>query len=220
MEHPVTTVGSALRRRLDRIRSDQEAGFSLMETLVGMTIMTIFMAIFSSAVISMFNATNKTTAINDTSSQLNIAFARLDKQVRYASAISTEGQSGGSWFVEFLTTNTGTSVCSQLKLDPTTQILQERTWTVPATGTATASGWAQLADHVSNGGQAANSADRPFQYIAPHSATKFQQLTVRLFSTEASNATTTQSLTSVTFTALNTTRATLTTGVCTQVVRS
>ncbi|HET6209323.1 MAG TPA: prepilin-type N-terminal cleavage/methylation domain-containing protein, partial [Jatrophihabitans sp.] len=128
MDDPVI---AAARRRLDRVRASRDAGFSLSETLVGMTIMTVFMAIFSSAMISMFTATNKTTTINDTATQLNVAFARLDKQVRYASAISTEGQSGGSWYVEFLTTNTGSPFCSQLKLDPTSQVLQERTWTVP-----------------------------------------------------------------------------------------
>ena len=139
-----------------------------METIVGMAIMAIFMSLFTSALLSMFNAANKASTVNETASQLNIAFGRLDKQVRYAAAISPEGQSGGAWYVEFLTTNTGTSVCSQLKLDPTTQLLQERTWTVPAAGAAVASGWSQLANNVTNGGQSATSPDRPFQFIATH----------------------------------------------------
>ena len=112
-------------------------GFSLMETMVGMGIMSIFMAIFTGAVIGMFTAANKVSTINQSASQLNLAFSRLDKQVRYAAAISPEGQSGGNWYVEFLTTNTGTSVCSQLKVDPTTVSCCERTWTVPAAGAAT-----------------------------------------------------------------------------------
>ncbi|MGI8665516.1 MAG: PulJ/GspJ family protein [Jatrophihabitans sp.] len=218
MEHPV--IGIRLRRRLDRVRQDEQAGFSLVETIMGMAIMAIFMGIFTGALLNMFGAANKVSTINETASQLNIAFGRLDKQVRYASAISPEGQNGGSWYVEFLTTNTGVSVCTQLKLNPGTQLLQERSWTVPASGAATPSSWSQLGNNISNGSQGPTSTDRPFQFTSAHGAVKFEQLTIRLFANERSNNSTSTSLSSVTFTALNTTTVTSTTGVCTGVSRS
>jgi prepilin-type N-terminal cleavage/methylation domain-containing protein len=225
MEHPVMGPGELLRRRRERLigvadPAGSDAGFSLMETIVGMAIMAIFMSLFTSALLSMFNAANKASTVNQTASQLNIAFGRLDKQVRYAAAISPEGQSGGAWYVEFLTTNTGTDICSQLKLDPTTQLLQERTWTVPSAGAAVASGWSQLANNVTNGGQSSTSPDRPFQFIATSGAARFEQLTIRLFAEQRSNNSTTSSVSSVTFTALNSTTVTPTTGICTQVSRS
>jgi prepilin-type N-terminal cleavage/methylation domain-containing protein len=221
----VTGLGGLLRRRYDRIRNGQvqpcsDEGFSLIETIMGMAIMAVFMSLFTGATLTMFSAANKVTTVNETAGQLNIAFGRLDKQVRYAAAISPEGQSGGSWYVEFLTTNTGTSVCSQLKLDPSTQLLQERTWTVPASGAAVPSGWSQLANNITNGGQSSTSPDRPFQFIATHGAAKYEQLTIRLFAEKRSNNTITSSVTSVTFTALNSTTVTSTTGICTGVSRS
>ena len=223
MDRPVIGPAELLRRRHSRILGDQacaESGFSMIETIMGMALMTIFMSLFTGAMLNMFGAANKVSTVNETASQLNIAFGRLDKQVRYAAAISPEGQSGGNWYVEYLTTNTGSNVCSQLKLNPTTQLLQERTWTVPAAGAAVPSGWSQLANDITNGSQSATSTDRPFQFIAVHGAAKYEQLTIRLFAEKRSNNGITSSVSSVTFTALNSTTVTSTTGICTEVSRS
>lgn len=211
---------AALSRRGEVERERTDDGFSLMETIVGMAIMSVFLSIFTGAMLGMFNAANKVTSTNNTASQLNIAFNRLDKQVRYAAAISPEGLSGGSWYVEFLTTNTGVSVCTQLKLNPTTSLLQERSWTVPSTGSATPTGWSQLANNITNGSESATSTDRPFQFASAHDAVKFEQLTIRLFAQQRSNNSTTSSVSSITFTALNSSPTTPTTGICTGVSRS
>jgi len=211
---------AAAGRRLRSLRHGGDAGFSLMEVIVGMSLMSIFMAVFTGATITMFSSANKVSTVNDTSSQLNNAFIRLDRQVRYASAISREGLSGGNWYVEFRTTNTGATVCSQLKLNPTTQVLQERSWSVTGPTASNLSGWNALASHVSNGAQSATSPDRPFQYVAPTAAAKYQQLAVRLFAQQASSNSPTTALTSASFTLLNSSTVTSTIGVCTEVSRS
>ena len=91
----------ALRRRYDRVLSEPDQGTSLIELIVGMLIMTMFMAMFTSAVILMNRAENKADAVTQTSTQLNQAFLTLDKTVRYAAAISDPGVGtpSGDWYV-------------------------------------------------------------------------------------------------------------------------
>ena len=126
----------ALRRRYDRVLSEQDRGTSLIELIVGMLIMTMFMAMFTSAVILMNRAENKADAVTQTSTQLNQAFLTLDKTVRYAAAISDPGTGtpSGDWYVELRTTNTGSEVCTQYRVDVATQQLQQRTWNVSVDG--------------------------------------------------------------------------------------
>jgi hypothetical protein len=115
-----------------------------------MTLMAIFMSMFSASVVMMYDSTSKTEAIADTASQLSIAFNRLDTSVRYASAITQPGVgSDGNSYVEWRTTYTGTAVCTQLRLASSVGQLQQRTWTPSASGTYTAlSAWQPLASSV------------------------------------------------------------------------
>ena len=185
-----------------RVLSEPDQGTSLIELIVGMLIMTMFMAMFTSAVILMNRAENKADAVTQTSTQLNQAFLTLDKTVRYAAAISDPGVGtpSGDWYVELRTTNTGSEVCTQYRVHVATQQLQQRTWNVSVDGDpSNLTSWAGLASGISNG------AVQPFVPVDANDNVGFQQLTVSLVSLPGSASTSSKTKTSFTFTALNST---------------
>lgn len=137
-------------RALVRSAWRRDSGVTLMELLVGMTIMAIFMSMFTTSVVMMYDSTSKTEAIADTASQLSIAFNRLDTSVRYAAAVTQPGVgSDGNGYVEWLSNYSGTAVCTQLRLASGPGQLQQRTWNPAISGMYTAlSAWQPLASNV------------------------------------------------------------------------
>lgn len=122
-----------------RLDVGNDDGTSLIELVVGMMLMTIFLAMFTGAVAAMNRAENKTEAVSLTTSQLNQAFLALDKTVRYAAVIDKPGtvSPSGDWYVELRATYAGNESCTQLRLhqkdpvDLTSWQLQTRTWPIP-----------------------------------------------------------------------------------------
>ncbi|MCU1656829.1 MAG: hypothetical protein JWO57_1485 [Pseudonocardiales bacterium] len=190
-----------------RVRMSGDDGTSLMELIIGMALMTVFMAMFTGAVVLMTSSANKVQAVTTTSQQINQAFLRLDRLVRYASAISTPAKAGASsdWYVELSTPNpSNVSTCSQLRVDR--QQLQLRTWTVSNdtnAATSTASPWQPLASSITNGAAAAGTSTTPF-FLPTSPSNLHQQLQLMLTSSVTSPASGSSS-SRVTFTALNST---------------
>ena len=185
-----------LRRWRERLH-DNESGMSLLEVTVTMSIMAVFMVIFTAGMSALFNSVGKDESLNDAQGQLNLAFLRLEKEVRYASAVSQPDRVGGDWYVEFLTTNSGTPRCTELRLTAAGK-LERRSWTQ---GAAVNSGesWAPLASGLS--------ADTPFTMLPADPTSNFQRLRLWVQATSGNpggtgSGTTTE--TDVTFTALNT----------------
>jgi len=176
-----------------------DAGVTLLELVVSMTIMSIFGAMFVSAIAQMYQVANRTNAAASALSQINIAFQRLDGQFRYASGISTPGPATGTdKYVEYLTTNTGTAVCGELRLRSTTSQLQSRQWTQGGTP----GGWTTLASNVSS--------STPFTVVTPATGSAYQTVTVSLASTVSGRTRTFRT----TFAALNTSPAVDTSAYC------
>ena len=207
-------------------RIGQDAGTTLVELMVGMTLMIIFMGMFTGAVVMMNSAMNKSQAVNMTASQLNVAFLSLDKSVRYAAAISTPGQGTpgtGDWYVELRVTSTGAEVCNQVRVDIGSQQLQSRTWTVVNAVSSTPTGWLPISSGISNGAAAVGASTQPFFLVpAPPDPsavlqnTRFQQLRVNLIAPAGSGSALTNSTSSFTFTALNSVIPAPTTPICQQ----
>lgn len=184
----------------------RDDGTSLVELIVGMTLMAIFMGMFTGAVVMMNSAMNKTQSINSTTSQLNLAFQNLDRTVRYASTISTPGiGTSGNWYVELRTTETGTEVCTQLRVDIASQQLQLRSWNVANAVASSLTAWAPISSGISNGTAVSGASTQPFYLKAPLPNTLFQQLVVTLIAPSGSGASLTNSTSSFTLTALNST---------------
>lgn len=200
--------------RARRLASDDE-GTTLLELMVGMTVMSIFMAIFTSAVVSMFSSANKIEAVDNSSAQLATAFDRLDTQVRYAAVIlqpvqlpDTVDPTTLDWSVAFLTDGETSTTCTQLVIRKVTtnslQQLAEHTWTVVVNsdGSSSASdNWTQLAIGVTLLDQ--NGAPvTPFLVSTPTGATA-QQLELRLVALDGAGQSQSKSFSQITFSALN-----------------
>lgn len=185
----------ALGRRLPKAAREQ--GTSMMEMVVGMGLMAVFLAIFTTSMFSVYRISNHTESLTVTSGQLNTAFLKLDKLVRYASAVSTPSSTAnaaGNYYVEVQSTSSGATVCTQLRLNTGTGILAQRNWQVPSAGTATGlTSFAPLASGITANGQ-------PFVLVA-NGSVDYEQLTFNLRATFGSAGTGSDS--TVTFTALN-----------------
>lgn len=195
---------SITRARRQQLRRDE--GTSLVELMVAMTLMTVFLAMFTGAIIMMNSAMNKSQAVNLGASQLNGAFADLDKMVRYAASISTPkigAAPSNNWYVELRVTTTGGEVCNQLRVDKVSSQLQLRTWSVVNAVASAPGPWVPIASGISNGGAAAGPTTQPFYLIPPVGSALFQQLTINLVSPAGAGSTLTNSASSFTFTALN-----------------
>lgn len=198
------------RRETPRHRGDTgEAGTTLAEVVVGMSIMSVFLAVFTGAIVTLTQTQNHTQALVSSANDVNTAFQRLDSTVRYAAGITAPGTTGatGSWYVEFLTTATGPSVCTQLRVTTGANgQLQSRTWTPTGSGVPTATAWRPLASHVTNGGAVApaGTAAVPVPFVVPAasaSGVRYQQLVVQVAASTGNPAV--ESDSAMTFTALN-----------------
>jgi hypothetical protein len=174
-----------------------------------MAVMAVFMTIFTGAVVSMARTTTKVEAVTSSTAQVNNAFLRLDKLVRYAEAITTVGPAtggSGSSYVELASLDSASSqeTCTQLRVDVGTQKLQLRTWTVTGPTTYSAlTGWATLASNIVP--QDATGAVYPPFAVPPSlvAATVYQRLTITLVAGTSGPSSTSRTRTSFTFTALN-----------------
>lgn len=215
---------TGLVRRLRRRLGSGDAGTSLMEMVVGMAVLTVFMGIFTGAVVGMTQTINKVEAVTTSSSQTNIAFLTLDKLVRYSTAIATPlTGAGGDWYVELDTVDgiTSAETCTQLRVDVPLRQLQQRTWTATGLTTYTnLAGWKMIANNITNGAAATGDVDQPFSTPPPlgGASTGYQRLQITLVAGTDGPSSPTTSRARTTFTALNSvTSATTNAAKCQQV---
>ncbi len=192
-----------------RRRPAGDEGSTLLEVVIGMSIMSIFLGMFTGAIVVLTNTQSRAEALTTSSGQVNTAFQRLDSSIRYAAAISAPGSTGpsGGWYVEFRTTATGTAVCTQLRVDTALQQLQSRTWRPDPPATAPTR-WVPLASSITNGNATTTGSTDvpvPFVLVPDPEGVGFEQLTVRLVATTGNPAVTSRS--AMTFTALNSSAA-------------
>lgn len=196
----------------------RDEGTSLVELMVGMALMSIFLGMFTGAVVMMNSAMNKSQAVNLTASQLNVAFLSLDGTVRYAEYISSPKKStaSGNWYVELRTTKAGAEVCTQLRVDIDSQQLQRRSWDVVNSIAGKPSAWIPISSGISNETAANGASIQPFSLVPVRANAVFQQLTVTVVSPSGSGSSLTNSSSSFTFTALNSVVPASTAPICQQ----
>lgn len=199
-------IRQPFRRRYDRLRSTGDAGLSLAELLVAMTITATIMAGFTTAVVQMFRATTDTETLASAQSAVNLRFLRLDKEVRYAAGISipTTPDGNGSTVVEYLRTDEARPTCTQLWLDGVADVLRSRSW-VQVQDTPEIGPWSVLLSNVSSA--------QAFTFIPAVPPSYSQRLRLQLTVTAQGRASRARTL-DVTFTALNTSLATSSGTVC------
>ena len=193
-----------IQRVLTRLRRDD--GVTLAELAVTTSIMSAVMAVFTTGVVQLFQAGNNSQQVATTESQLNTAFLRLDRNLRYAAGIGpVHPIEGPNQFVEYVNTDTanGEPECAQLELNAAKKVLRRQVW--PQTTKPTGK-WAVLASDID--------ASSSFKLLKPLSDTGFQRLEITLVVGGIPGRGSAKSETVFTFTALNSTRATETAKVC------
>jgi type II secretory pathway component PulJ len=190
-------------RLRERLRED--AGTTLMELTVGLSIMAVFMAIFTTGIVTIYGSVNRTEAASVTQSQVNTAFLRLDKEIRYARAISAQGVVGTDPYVEYLLAEADSTVVDCIELRVDSEQLQRRTW--PQSSSAvTSTGWQTLIDNVTSAA---------FTRQVPGATYSFQRLEIQLSVTVGLGDRAQTRSSDLTFTALNTTTSTTSDATCT-----
>jgi type II secretory pathway pseudopilin PulG len=186
-----------------------DRGATMVEMVVGMAIMVIFMAIFTTTMMLMSHSESKARSVADTANQVNLAFLWFDKNVRYASSISSPGtgSASGDWYVEWRNTGTGTTVCTQARLDTATGQLQRRSWQPSGTGYTKLTAWRQVANGFVASGQPFSSPS------TPTGSQMYQQLQVTLTAKGGAGNSPSSATSSFTLTAVNSSFP-VPTGVC------
>lgn len=138
--------------RLRHSRRDDD-GTTLVELLVSMTIFSIIMGIITFSITSMLQSETRNSGQVGTLEAAQRVIQRLDRQVRYANAVTTPGTgTDGNFYVEYITGNTGQQqTCTQWRYVTSGGALQFRTWQPPlsGSGTVTPTAWATAATSVS-----------------------------------------------------------------------
>ncbi|GGK39693.1 hypothetical protein GCM10010124_35420 [Pilimelia terevasa] len=101
-----------------------DAGVTLVETVVAMSLLAVVLAIVTSAVVTAQRAYRQTAAVAESESQVATVFLRLDTSLRYAAAMQPETVEGGPGLRYLVTA--GTARCHQLWLDG--DRLRTRSW--------------------------------------------------------------------------------------------
>lgn len=196
-----------------------DAGVTLIEVLVSMSVLAIVISMFTGGVVTMYRSVTLQESVTTARSHANIAFQRLDSDIRYAAGISVPGLTaapGNIPYVEYETTTRSGPRCTQLRLFGGN--LQLRTW--PARTTATpAADWRQLAGSVTTA-TAAIPGPPPFGQAGPFALWNaddtrgYQRLRVSLAVTAGKDANRVDNQSAVTFTALNTSVDTNSAAIC------
>jgi prepilin-type N-terminal cleavage/methylation domain-containing protein len=112
-----------VRRRRD------DAGFSLMEVMVGAGIMSVVMAVATGGFMTMYRATNLAEAGALAQTQLSASFGKLDREVRYAYRVNDPSTSGADFAVTYVIPDANNNmVCVQLTLPPEGGTLMRTQW--------------------------------------------------------------------------------------------
>ena len=201
-----------------------ERGATLVELVVGMLVLGVFLTICGSGVLSLTRSTRLHTRTVNAQFSTRQAFFLLDKQIRYADAVTTPATISGEQWIEWRVPADGQSRCYQWRASGTSAQLQFRTWIVPASGGVAVPGWTTVVTGLSIGsqpvfttGSAALSA-APFGLpAATSSSLPYARVGVALTVPPSSTGTAGSTVSTV-FTALNAVSSG--SGVCTEVPRS
>jgi hypothetical protein len=155
-------------------RSAASAGYTMVELVVTMSIFMVVVALMMAAVTTLSSTLRKTTNLADATTSSRNTFNRLDRQLRYATAINRPTQVGNDWYIEFSALNDGgVDLCHQWRLVSATDKLQQRAWTA---GTTTTPTWSTVTTGVTND----PTTLPPFTFVKATTASTYQGVSVTL----------------------------------------
>jgi prepilin-type N-terminal cleavage/methylation domain-containing protein len=129
------------RKRGESAGDDQ--GFSLVELIVTMGIMSVVMAVASTALLQIYSGAKQIEQTSVAADQLDTSLARLERELRYATHVSgvALGTAGNKWYLEFGIPAEDTSSpkrCRQLQFDLVHKSLRLVSWDLPGTNAGVA----------------------------------------------------------------------------------
>jgi prepilin-type N-terminal cleavage/methylation domain-containing protein len=198
-------------RGFGRRSAPGDAGVTLVELVVAMTLMSVFGSMFTVAIVQIYRTTSQAEAIADAQTQVTRAFTRIDREIRYATAVSDPATPGQYAYVEFLITNSGTPHCVQLRVERDTRttdeyLLRRRGWpqggTIPAWSSVSVLMTGITVPNPLTAEPFDPAGATPFPPPEADAAIEFQRLRVRLASKAGGSRSQTKD-TDITFTALN-----------------
>ncbi len=174
-------------------RPGGDDGITLIEVMVSTSLIAVVGSLFAGGIVQAYRLGAKNESMTAVQAELHNVFSRMEKQVRYASSISEPGDAHGNHYVEFVTSSTGTVVCTQYRVAASTATLQSRTWRQGEPPGA----WSTLASNVTS----PTAFERT---VAAPNGPQHQRLTVQLSLMAGKGSTATSKRSAVTYTALNT----------------
>jgi prepilin-type N-terminal cleavage/methylation domain-containing protein len=195
---------------------ERDAGITMIEMVVVMSIMSVLMVLFTTSVVTVYRTFNKVDATNQAQEQVNNVFLRLDKEIRYAQAVSAPLIGTPASAVEYMMAPPPGVVeptCVQLRLRTDTGQLQRRTW-LDSTGVVPTANWATLLTGVEPVKDGATTKPA-FTLVTPNADQDYQRLRLNFATVAGGAAGSTSRITDITFTALNT-KGSGPTGLCNQ----
>jgi prepilin-type N-terminal cleavage/methylation domain-containing protein len=189
-------------------RSGDDEGFTLIEMIVAMSIFSVILAIFASAITDWTKDVVKTSRVSDQTSTGRVVFNLLDKQVPSAAAVNRPVLVGTDWYVEMETDATSPNTCIQWRMRTATHLLQWRTWATNTGTIAATPAWRTVDQYaVLSKDPTTGLTIQPFALAVPDGTYQNQRLTVNV-SEQRSAGPVTQ--VRATFTVLNSSSSTLT----------
>lgn len=194
-----------MRARARRgVRSDD--GATLAELLVNLGIMSVVMSLATGALVQMYRSSNRGESLSIEITQLQTAFQLLDRSVRYATGITEPNVTatpGGGWYVEWASGPAGER-CTQMRLEQPSGRLQRRE---KLQSDAHPGDWTTMASSLVG--------NKPFALEpATTSGYPHQRLTISLLVRAPGEDVQNGRRSVFTFTALNTSLTTVSTGLC------
>jgi type II secretory pathway component PulJ len=174
--------------------------------MVSMAVTSVVMALVTAGMLQMYRFSTRADASSTNMVQLQTAFQQLDRSVRYATAISqpnATATASGDWYVEWSSVPGTTTVCTQLRLNGASGLLQRRSQVAGGQ----AGGWVTVASFLT-------SAQPFFLQAAGTSSYPHQRLTVDVAVQSAVGASQPARRSTFSFTALNTSLTTVSSDVC------
>jgi prepilin-type N-terminal cleavage/methylation domain-containing protein len=132
-----------MRKRERRGPAGADQGFSLIELIVTMGVMSVVMAVASTALLQIYSGAKQIEQTSVAADQLDTSLARLERELRYATHVSgvALGAAGNKWYLEFGIPADDTSSpkrCRQLQFDLLNKSLRLVSWDLPGTNSGVA----------------------------------------------------------------------------------
>lgn len=180
-----------------------DGGFTLLELMVGASVMSVVTAIAAGGLVTMYHTVDKTDAAVQAQTSLLAAFNKLDHEVRYAMRVNNEGSTAALWSVTYVIPDgADNKTCVQLTLPKTGGTLLRRQWTRPDVQTTPTA----AATAVANDLLPKTAGSTPFAVVAGGTASTkpFDTMELNVTSTVGVGTHAASKTYDLTFTALNT----------------